>query len=120
MAGKINYTTQSLLDLQFSKNVKGYDAYQVDVALDKVLDDYRFYEKFYNEAKEYIAKLESDIKKYRDEIREKDIELSKVTKRIEGIKDNQNVSTENMDLLQKIDAYERVLYSKGIDPTKIK
>lgn len=120
MAGKLNFNSQTLYDLQFTKNVKGYDAYQVDVALDKVLNDYRFYEKFYLEAKDYIAKLESDIKKYTDEIRQKDVELARISKRIDGIKDSSNVSTENMQLLQKIALLERELYRRGVDPTKIK
>ncbi len=120
MAGKVNFNSNSLFDVKFAKNVKGYDAYQVDMTLDKVLDDYRFYESFYQEAKTYIAKLESDIKKLNDESRKKDIEIARIKKRIEGIKDNTNVSSENIDLLQRINALERVLYSKGIDPTKIR
>ncbi|MCQ2793324.1 MAG: DivIVA domain-containing protein [Bacilli bacterium] len=120
MAGKINFNSITLCDLKFAKNVKGYDAYQVDVALDRVIDDYHFYENFYKEAKDYIAKLESDVKKLRDETRKKDIEIARINKRIEGIKDKTNVSSENIDLLQRINALEKALYAKGIDPTKIR
>jgi DivIVA domain-containing protein len=120
MASKINFNSETLNNLKFTKNVKGYDPYQVDVSLDKVVSDYRFYEAFYIEAKDYISKLEGEIKKSRDEIRSKDIEIAKINKRIAGIKDKTNVSSENIELLQRIDLLERALYSRGIDPTKIK
>lgn len=120
MAKKINFNSDTLLNLKFSKNVKGYDAYQVDSSLDKVLDDYRFYESFYTEAKSYIASLEGEIKKLKDQIKNQDIEIAKYKKRLEGIKDGTNVTSENIDLLKKISSYEKVLYSKGIDPNKIK
>lgn len=118
--GKVNFSSDNLLNLKFTKNVKGYDAYQVDVSLDKVLEDYRFYENFYTEAKQYIAKLESEITKLRNENREKDVELAKVNKRIDGIEDDAKVSSGNLALLQRISALEKVLYSKGIDPSRIR
>lgn len=120
MAKKINFDSNTLLNLKFSKNVKGYDAFQVDSSLDKVVDDYRFYESFYKEAKDYIAELEGNIKKLKDDARKKDVEIAKYQKRLEGIKDKTNVTSENIDLLQRINALEKALYSRGIDPNKIK
>ncbi len=120
MASKINFNSNTLLNLKFTKNVKGYDAYQVDVTLDQILDDYRFYESFYAEAKQYIASLENTVKKQKDELRKKDIEIAKISKRIEGIKDSTNVSSENIELLQRISALEKALYLRGVDPSRIK
>ena len=41
----MNYNSKTLLDVKFSKNVKGYDALEVDETLDQVIEDYHFYEK---------------------------------------------------------------------------
>lgn len=120
MASKMNFTSNTLLNLKFSKNVKGYDAYQVDVTLDQILHDYHFYESFYAEAKQYIATLENTVKTQKDELRKKDIEIAKISKRIEGIKNATNVSSDNINLLQRISALEKALYLKGVDPSKIK
>ncbi len=120
MSVKINFTVDTLLNLKFDKNVKGYDAYQVDVTLDKILDDFRYYENFYNEAKQYISTLESNVKTLRDENRAKDIEIARLSKRFDGIENRSNVSNENIDLLRRIDALERALYAKGVDPSRIK
>ncbi len=120
MAGKLNFDSNSLLNLKFEKNVKGYDAYQVDVTLDQILADYRFYESFYTEAKQYIAELENRVKKQNDELRKKDVEIAKISNRLGGINNRANVSQENMNLLKRIDLLERALYKKGVDPTKIK
>ncbi len=120
MAGKLNFNTNTLLNLKFAKNVKGYDAYQVDMTLDQILADYNFYESFYTEAKQYIATLENTVKKQKDEIREKDVEIAKISNRLEGINKATNVSSDNISLLRRIDLLERALYKKGVDPTKIK
>jgi hypothetical protein len=39
--------------------------------------------------------------------------------RLDGIKEGDHVTKENMELLQKISKYERALYAKGIDPRKL-
>ena len=120
MPTKIHYTSETLLNQKFEKNVKGYDAYQVDVTLDRVLSDYRFYENFYLEAKDYIAKLEREVKKLQDEARVKDVELAKLKNRFDGIKNNTKAGGDNIALLQRIDKLERELYARGVDPEKIK
>lgn len=120
MNKNITFNSNNLLELKFTKNVKGYDAYQVDTTLDKVINDYRYYENFYIKAKEYIAQLESDIKKMRDELRKKDVEIAKYEKRFEGIKSQTNVTSENIDLLKRINQLEKALYARGLDPSKIK
>ena len=120
MPTKIHFTSETLLNLKFDKNVKGYDAYQVDVTLDRVLADYRFYESFYNEAKEYIARLEKDVKKLKDEGRNKDIELAKLKNRFTGISEDTKAGKDNLALLRRIDKLERELYARGVDPEKIK
>lgn len=120
MPTKIHYTSETLLNEKFEKNVKGYDAYQVDVTLDRVLEDYRFYENFYLEAKDYIAKLEKEIRKYKKNLQDQEVELAKLKNRFSGIKDNTKAGSDNLALLKRIDRLERELYARGVDPEKIK
>lgn len=120
MSDKLNFTSKTLLDLTFSKNVKGYDPLQVDIALDKVIVDYRFFENFYHESKPLIKELEKKIANLSKSNREKDAEIAKLSNRLASIKENPNVARENIDLIRRIDALERALYAHGVDPSKIK
>lgn len=120
MSTKIHFTSLTLLDLKFDKNVKGYDAYQVDVTLDRVLSDYRYYENFYREAKDYIAELEGEVKGLKTKNQKLTLENSKLENRLKGISSNKNAGSDNISLLRRIDALERALFAHGVDPTKIK
>ena len=64
----MNYNSKSLLDVKFKKNVKGYDAYQVDSTLDQVIDDYKFYEKTLEENRQTISSLESQNKTLKEKL----------------------------------------------------
>ena len=55
----MNFNSKSLLDVKFKKNVKGYDAYEVDKTLDDVITDYKFYEQTLAENKQAISELET-------------------------------------------------------------
>ncbi len=120
MSDKINYTSESLLDLVFAKNVKGYDSDQVDTVLDEVIEDYAYYEKFRREATPYIVKLEKRVTELKEQVRNLEVELARYKNRLEGIKENANVSSENIDLLKRITSLEQELYRRGVDPSRIK
>ena len=120
MADKLNFTSKSLLELEFTKNVRGYDPLQVDQALDKVIEDLIHYEKFYEDSVKYIQELESKIYSYRQKEKENEVEFSKLKNRLADIKDDSNVSKENINYLKRINALEKALYQLGVDPSKIK
>lgn len=118
MAIKQNYNNKTLLDIKFSKNVKGYDAYEVDVTLDKIIQDYIEFSKYHDEASSYIQKLESDIHTYRDKIRDQEIEVAKLKKRVDdfsGVESGGNIEDK-----KRIARLETALYKLGVDPKKIK
>lgn len=122
MALKLNYSAKSLLDVKFTKNVKGYDPYQVDKALDKAIEDYDSYEKYHKESAEYIRKLETDVQKLKDTVRNQEVEIARLNNRSRDLNadGNANVNSNNIDLLRRISQLEKALYQKGVDPTKIK
>ena len=119
MAEKLNFTYQSLLELEFTKNVRGYDPLQVDMALDKVIADLRHYEKFKADAIPYIQELERSIYDLKEKNKDLEVEIAKMNNRLSNIKDNPGVSKENIELLKRIDILEKALYKQGIDPSKI-
>lgn len=122
MAIKLNYSAKSLLDVKFTKNVKGYDPYQVDKALDKAIEDYESYEAYHKESAEYIRQLETDVQKLKDTVRNQEVEIARLTNRSKDLNadGNASVNSNNIDLLRRISQLEKALYQKGVDPTKIK
>ena len=122
MALKLNYSSKSLLDVKFTKNVKGYDPYQVDQALDKAIEDYDAYEKYHKESSDYIRELESSTHELKDRVHELEIEVAKLQNRSRDLNKDADagVNQSNIELLKRISQLEKALYQKGVDPTKIK
>lgn len=120
MAGKLNHTSEELLDLVFKKNVKGYDADQVDMVLDQIIEDYAYYEKFRSEAAPYIVELEKKNRTLGEEVKRLEMVNAQYKNRLDGIKDNAQVSTSNIEYLNRINKLEKELYKHGVDPTRIK
>ena len=46
MENKIQLTKEIILNHQFTPNVKGYDPSEVDDFLDRIIEDYKTFEKF--------------------------------------------------------------------------
>ena len=119
MAHTLNYSSKSLLEKKFEPDHKGYDALEVDKVLDEVIADYEFYEKFYNDSKGYIRKLESEIKNLNEKIHQQEMEVANIKNKYSGIKPGQDVNENNINYLKRISKLEEALYRKGVDPTKI-
>lgn len=119
MADKLNYTSKSLLEVEFTKNVRGYDPLQVDQTLDKVIEDLSHYERFKEETIPYIQTLERNIYDLKEKIKDNEVEIAKLNNRLSNIKDDTNVSKENMALLKRITTLENALYKLGKDPSKL-
>ena len=119
MAHTLNYSSKSLLDVKFEPDHKGYDALAVDQVLDQIIEDLKFYEKYYNDSRNYIRKLESEIQNLKDKIREQELEVAKVKNKFSGLKPGQQVNETNIDYLKRISKLEEALYKKGVDPETI-
>ena len=115
----ISLNSQKILMQVFTPDVKGYDADQVDEFLDRVAKDYAAFEAYYNDSKKYIVDLETQLRKARETASAYEVENARLNKRLAGIKDSDNVTSGNIDLLQRINRLEMVLYQHGVDPRKI-
>jgi len=120
MSLKLVLSSKEILDKKFSFTNDGYNPFDVDEYLDKVIEDYKLVEENLLVKQEEIQILEERIKSL---ISENDIlnsELNNYKKRFEGLKTDENVSINNIDYLQRISKLETALWKVGVDPKKIK
>lgn len=117
---KLTLTREKILNKQFTKNVKGYDPFEVDDFLDIVIQDYGAFKSYIEENKRYTETLEMENAKLREKMRTIELENSRMQARLNGIKEGDKVTKENIDLLQRIHALENFLYSQGYDVNNIK
>jgi len=115
----MNYNSKSLLDVKFSKNVKGYDALEVDETLDDVIEDYTQYEKQASLDKKTIEKLSAEITELKDKLLQVEIENKRLQKEVDSIPNTPGVNRDNIQYLKRIADLEKALYKKGVDPKKI-
>ena len=115
----MNYNSKTLLDVKFSKNVKGYDALEVDQTLDMVIEDYDDYEKQLSLDKSSIEKLNQEISDLKATIRKLEVDNKKLKKAVDSIPEGPEVNKSNINLLSRISKLEAALYKKGVDPKKI-
>ncbi len=112
-------SSDAVLKKVFRDNVRGYDSDEVDDFLDIVCRDYASFEMFEKEMKKYIVELETNLRKADEKIRHLELENARMSRRLEGIKDNDHVNSSNIDLIQRISKLEKALYALGGDPTRI-
>ncbi len=115
----ISLNCEAILKKVFTPNVKGYDPDEVDAFLDRVAQDYKAFEAYYTEAREYVAQLETQLRSAREKASELEVELARYKQRLEGIKDSDGVNMGNIDLMQRINRLEAELFRLGVDPRKI-
>ena len=114
-----NLNETKILNKVFSANVKGYDPDEVDSFLDEIIVDYQSFDRYYADSKKYIVDLETQLRKARDTGSQLEIENAKLSNRLSGIKDGDNVNSGNIELLQRINRLEKELFRLGVDPRKI-
>ena len=118
MAKKLNYDAKSILNVKFSPAQKGYDTLEVDKIFDKIIEDY---ETSIAEINELVIENEKQQRKAEELKKEVDrltLELVSLKKKYDTLKSTNSVNEDNYVLLQKIAAYERALYKKGVNPKK--
>ncbi|MFA6755942.1 MAG: DivIVA domain-containing protein [Bacilli bacterium] len=115
---KLKLTSNDILNKEFDKNVKGYDALEVDKFLDQVLEDYRVIDDVVGNLNLQIRNLKSE----NDELTKKMdlIESQKEKEKHQSFRTTSYSHLDNLELLKKISAYESKLYELGVDPSKIK
>ena len=121
MAVKLFLNSQTILNHTFPITHKNaYDAEEVDRFLDMVIQDYKLVEASvvipvneYETLKQKNKVLESDKRKL-------EVELERYKARFTNIKSSDNVTTDNIELVRRINALEKFLWSHGFNPDTIK
>ena len=116
---KLNLTSKEILNKLFAPSDKGYNAYDVDEFLDKIIQDYKLVEDNVLLLNKEFEEKDLKIKKLEEEKSALEIELGKYKARFSNIKAEDNVTTDNIELLKRINLLEKALYNAGIDPSKI-
>ena len=120
MAIKLTLTSKEILEKVFQGAPRGYDPYQVDEFLDKVLKDYVEIESNFLMKKEEIDALNAKVESLKKEKQQLEIELGKYKERFSNIKASDVVTSDNIDLIKKVNKYETFIYKMGYNPHTIK
>ncbi len=115
---KLALSAQQILNTKFPYDPTGYNALIVDEFLDRIIKDYLVieqkglvYESDYNN-------LVKEVTELKDKLQELEIENGKYKARFDNIKIEDNVTSDNINLLKRINNLEKLLYKYGIDPNE--
>lgn len=120
MEVKLLLTSKEVLEKQFRGVPRGYDPLEVDEFLDKVLSDYHKVEENALLDKKDILSMKEQIDTLKKEKQQLEIELGKLKSRFSNIRDTDIVNSSNMELIKKINKYEKFLFNHGFQPDTIK
>lgn len=120
MAIKLRLNSKEILETKFQNVPRGYDPLMVDEYLDKIIRDYRLVEANYLVERRDIDSLQETIKKLEQENGELQILVNKYESRLKDIKDSDQVTVDNIDLIKRINQLEKFLYHHGYVPSDIK
>ena len=121
MAVKLFLNSQTIINHVFPVTSKNsYDATEVDKFLDVIIQDYRLVEtSTLMQTKEYEA-LKTKNKQLEKDKRTLEVELEKYKARFANIKSDDNVTTDNIEYISRINTLERFLWAHGFNPDTIK
>ena len=121
MAVKLFLNSKTILDHVFSIISKNaYDASEVDKFLDVIIQDYRLVEaNTIVNTKEYEL-LTTKYRTLEAEKRRLEVELEKYKTKFANIKSDDNVTTDNIEYISRINTLERFLWAHGFNPDTIK
>lgn len=115
---KLLLTSKDILNKEFTKNVKGYDALEVDNFLDLILKDYKIIDNVVENLNGQITNLKKANQDLENEL--ETLKISAVKKAKQTFVVNDYSRLDNLELLKKISLYENKLYELNVDPSKIK
>ena len=118
MANKLNYDAKSILNIKFSPAQKGYNSLEIDETFDKIISDYLTTASTIEDLVKENAKHQTKNSELRKQVEALNFELTSLKKKFDALKQASSINGDNYELIQKISAYERVLYKKGINPKK--
>ena len=120
MTLKLKLTSQTLLDKVFQGSTPGYNPLQVDEFIDRIIKDYKTVESNCLMLQKDVDDLNAQINDLTEENKKLKVENLRYQSRLSNIKEGDMVTSENVELLKRINALEKFLFDKGFDPTKIR
>ena len=120
MAIKLTLSSKEILEKTFVGAPRGYDPFLVDEYLDQIIKDYLVVENNFLMKKEEIDALNAKLEKLNKEKQDLEIELGKYKERFSNIKTTDVVTPDNIELIKKINKYEKFIYKMGYNPHTIK
>ena len=118
MANKLNYDSESILNIVFSPKEKGYDPDEVDLIFDNIIKDYDAMSAQINDLAAKNAKQQATIDSLKKDIEKLTIDLALLKNQYDTLKKTSKVTGDNYQLVLKVAAYEKVLHRKGINLKK--
>ena len=130
MEMKIDLTIDAIYKEKFEKDVKGYNAEQVDAFLDRIIRDYDTFHEILSSKDAQIASLRAELSKLKSQLANANVDYEKMrslerdnsvmAKRLEAIKPGDAPNAENLQYIQRINALETFLFSEGYDVKNLK
>ena len=130
MEKKIDLTIDAIYKEKFEKDVKGYNAEQVDAFLDRIIRDYDTFHEILSSKDAQIASLRAELSKFKSQLANANLDYEKMrslerdnsvmAKRLEAIKPGDAPNAENLQYIQRINALETFLFSEGYDVKNLK
>ena len=112
MKTKLKLNSELIANNQFGIKSKGYDAFEVDSMLDKIVQDYETVENSEVLSKEEYDAMNKKIDELKKEIINLTIELKKEKDRTKYIQDTKRGGLDNYELLVRIGKLEKIINDK--------
>lgn len=132
MAEKRLLTEKDILNKKFKKDIKGYDAQEVDYFLDQVIKDYISFQKEETALNAEIATLRNqihqaelknskpDVLALKKRIHDLELENASYKNKLSGLKAGDKINAENVDIIKRMRMLENFIWQLGFDPTTFK
>ena len=121
MAVKLFLNSQTIINHVFPVITRNaYDATEVDRFLDEIIQDYKQVEANSLVVKKEYEELVNKSRKLEQEKRNLEVELEKYKAKFANIKSSDNVTNDNIELVRRINALEKFLWTHGYNPDTIK
>ena len=119
MRPQLTLSSKGILDKVFQTAPRGYNPLEVDSFLDLIIKDYVVVESNVLAYKKDIEALEQEVEKLKKENYELQVENGKYKDRFANIKEGDVVTSDNMNLVKRINKLETFLYKNGFNPQDI-
>ncbi len=132
MAEKRLLSEKDILNKKFKKDIKGYDAQEVDEFLDDVIKDYLSFQKeiislnaYAESLKGKIGQIEAktnmpDVLSLKKRIHDLELENASYKNKLSGLQEGDRVNSENVDYIKRIRQLENFVWQLGYNPMTFK